>query len=275
MFLCCLIAHLINGSESSSSLQSPDLPEMQLQRNQLGAFSTIRHDSSQNGRPSFAASFESLSTENGKAGFFNTALQRTVKLNDFKVDFFRYSSESNSVGLKPNLETQRQSNHDQKTDFGKVKKVSIEQKPATLKDVFKQCLGKSLVKGGVFSGKKQDFSVNDHVDFNNISKLSVTDFQYNRFFDEELEFSLTCKKAETSDDQSVLSLRGHVVITTGNGSKLETNRVFWDMNNETFQVKGNYFLNHNGTFKTGRNTCFDVTLKEHHSGPRKALAKSE
>lgn len=241
MLLCCLIAHYINESNSSSSFKSPDLPEMQLQPNQLGAFSTIHRDPNQNGKPSFAASFDSLSTENGTAGFFKTALQRTVKLNDFKADFFRYSSESDNSD---------------NSDTGKYKTLG-------LKNIFKECLGKSLVKGGVFSGKEPDFSINDHVDFNNISKLSVNNFQYNRFFNEDLEFSLKCKKAETSDDQSGLALRGHVIIETNNGSKLETNRVFWNMNNETFQVTGNYFLNQNGTVKTGRNICLDMNLKEH------------
>lgn len=237
LFLCFLIAHFIKGDDSLSSLKSPDSSDIRIIPNHTEAFSTFRRNSDQNGKPSFALSFNSMSTENGKVSFFNTALQRTIKVNHLKVKFYRYSSGAN-ISEPDRNET------------------------STMKYLFKQCFERLLSKADIFSEKKTDYSVNFNVDFNNISKLSINDFQYNRFIDEELDISLKCKKAETCYSHSNILLRGHVVIEIGSGSKLETNQVIWDIQDETFQAKGTYFLNQNGVLKKGKDICLDMNLKE-------------
>ena len=235
LFLCIFIANGIkDGSSTSSSLDSS---EIHPRPNHLGAFRTVHWDPDQKGKPAFAASFDSMSTENGKVVFFNTAIQRTVKINDFNVNFFRYSSESN------------------KTNFGN-------DQSASMNDLFKGRFENFFSKDVGFSDKEKNYSINYHVDFSNISKLSIIDFKYNRFLDEEIEFSLKCKKAETCFDKSALVLRGHVIIKTGSGAKLETNHVIWNLQEETFQAKGIYFLNENGVLKKGKDVCLNMNLKE-------------
>ena len=107
---------------------------------------------------------------------------------------------------------------------------------------------------------QDDYTVDLGVDFRNISKLFVKDFQFDHYLDGAPDLSIKSKMARTDPGQPGLLLRGHVVISASSRAVLQCNQVLWDVKNQTFTAKGRYTLTRNGVNTTGSNICLDMNL---------------
>jgi hypothetical protein len=230
----------------------PEFRETMVSPDHVGRFELMRYNPDQNGKLSFCLSFDSLSTENGNLGMFKTSLQRTLRINELKVGVYGYNSAEPEILL--GLEDTSDAKEVVKYGIGKFSRIFYEE------DENSTC------------------KIRPAVDFNNIAKLFVVDFQFTRYRNDVLGLEVTSKIAETVYDQSGLVLKGHVVIKTSDGDVLECNRVIWDVKNQNFNAKSGYAFRQNGITKVGKEICLDMNLNEvaisqNKSNDRKELQK--
>ena len=204
----------------------------------------------QKGSTSFSLAFDSLTTKNGSLGLFKTALQRTVFIEGLRVWIYDK--------IPPDLDK------DLLTDSS----FSVSKVADYISLQFADYLSNS-------SKGQDDYNLDLGVDFRNISKLFVMDFQFDHFLSGTPDLSVQSKTAQTVPEQSGLLLRGHVIIDTHNGKKLQCNRVVWDMTDETFTAKGRFALDYNGKTRTGENIRLDRNLNEITVSQKTSMDKKE
>jgi hypothetical protein len=205
-------------------------------KNHVGRFKLMHCDPEQNGKPSFFLSFDSLITENGDLGMFKTSLQRTLSIHGLKVGVYGYNSAEPEALLGFN----------DTADTKDVVKCGIEK----FSRIFYE------------EDENTNYKIRPEVDFNNICKLHIIGFQFNRYNNDELSLEIKSQTAETVYGQSGLVLRGHVVIRANKNMVLECNHMVWDISKQTFHAKGIYALNQNGTVKTGKDIYLTINLNE-------------
>ena len=195
------------------------------------------HKDPDNENASFSFSFDSLRTQNGSLGMFKTAMQRMVSIEGLRIGIYDRSFPDSDEKL-------------------------LTDSPLSMSrtaDYISQRLAEYLVNP---LDSQDDYTLTLGVDFRNIVKLFIVDLQFDHFRSGTPDLSVQSKTARTHPEQSGLLLRGHVVIDTHDGKKLQCNKVVWDMTDETFTAKGRYALDHDGMRRTGENIRLDRNLNE-------------
>ncbi len=249
-FLILIVVSFNNGLNTSNNKVLIDGSQFKLPKNQVGTFSCFRQDPKENYRPVHSVSFENLLVENNNLGFFKTALHKVVKIRDFELKFYHYTSPEVTASTIPDIYL---INEDITTDS---------------RALFSKITHK-------LTNPMDGWRVN--VDLSNISELRVNNFDYKVFYDGDLFFAIQSKRATASYKHSGIVLRGHVTIKTGDGSTLESNYVEWDVKKQHFNVNGVYVLNRGGIVTTGKDICVDAQLKsvkvQHTKFKRKEIQK--
>jgi len=245
-YACGAMVAMIWGVNSplgmSDSTSRVDISSYKLVKNQMGAFGYTRWDPAKNYRPLSAVYFDELNTTNGQIGFFKTAVYKIARVKGLRLRQFEYSSESKIV--------KRKYVRSGATPF----EVLLED-AMSLIDGYKSVLPAPPGKDGF----RIEVTVGD-IDLSGVAQVSVNDFDYQSFSDRKLALSVQSKRAVASYKRPEMILRGHVTITAADGSKLESNRVKWDMKKNQFEVDGVYVLSRNGKKMFGKDTYVDRNL---------------
>jgi hypothetical protein len=218
----------------------------------IDAFTYTCCDPNENGRPVYSVRIMDLSVENNRLGTFRTGLYKVMKITNLELLFYQYtfhldSSQHGLSGIN-DLETAARvlrtfAEEAMPLENGKNKDIT------TLIGVF----------GGLIQ-PKDGWRIN--LDISNTTEVLIDNFDYKVFRDGNLFFELRSKKASLSCKQSGLLLRGHVTITTADGSTLECNNLRWNIDKGQFVVKGTYLLNSNGIKTMGRDIRVDAQLND-------------
>jgi len=233
-FLILIVVSFNNGLNTSNNRVLTDKLQFELPKKQIGAFGSVRWDPERNYRPLHSVYFDELSTTNGKIGFFKSALHKVVKIRDFKLKFYHYTSPEVTASTIPDIYL---INEDTTTDA--------------------RALFSKIAHN--LTNPMDGWRIN--VDLSNISELRVNNFDYKVFYDGDLFFAIQSKRATASYKYSGIVMRGHVIIKTGDGSTLESNYVEWDVKKQHFNVNGLYVLNRGGIKTMGKDICVDAQLK--------------
>lgn len=237
-YACGAMVAMIWGVNSplgmSDSTSRVDISSYKLMKNQIGAFGYTRCDPAKNYRPLSAVYFDELNTTNGQIGFFKTALHKVVKIRDFELKFYHYTSPEVTASAIPDV------------------CLIHEDITTDVRALFSKITHK-------LTNPMDGWRVN--VDLGNISELRVNNFDYKVFYDGDLFFAIQSKRATASYKHSGIVLRGHVTIQTGDGGTLESNYVEWDVKKQHFNVNGVYVLNRDGIKTMGKDICVDAQLK--------------
>jgi hypothetical protein len=217
--------------------------ELELPKNQLGAFSYVCFDSKANYRPIYAIAFENLLLENNNFGPFKTAIHKRAMIRDLKLRFYHCTSGLPNVSL--------------------ASAVSVPDAEELIKET-----------ADILTRPSNRYGIGN-INFASVSEVYADRFDCRFFYENTLLLSVHCRKATASYRNSNVELRGHVTIRTQDGTTLESNYVEWDVRNNTFNVKSLYALNHNGAVKTGGNACFDFALNEVLSHQARNCTKEE
>jgi hypothetical protein len=210
-------------------------PQLSPPQNQLGAVRYIRWNPKENHRPVYSMCFKNLRAENNRLGIFKTALHKVVKIRDLTLESYQYPSDKTTASTTP--------------DIYPVTSGTIADAKALIDQIMRKLIN------------PMDGWRIKSIDFGNVSEVQVYNFDYKVLYDDELFFTIRSKRATASYKHSGIVLRGHVTITTAEGSTLESNYVRWDIQKKHFRVNGIYALNRNGVRTTGRDICVDAQLK--------------
>ncbi len=197
----------------------------------------LRYIHEENHRPIYAVSLGNLRVENNKLGIFKTCLHKVAKIQDLELALYRYPS---SKVVTSRNESYVTAVTDESTDAFPA--------PATFADGIHKLINRG-----------DNWRIN--IDLSNTSEVCVASFDYKVFYDGALFLNVRSKRAAASNKCSdEVTLRGHVTISTGDGTTLESNCVIWDIAKQRFTVDGAYFLTRNGKKIQGKDICVDDRL---------------
>lgn len=196
-------------------------PEFRPLKNEIRDLTYTKRDPKENSRPIYSIHFNSLLAENNELGIFKTALYKVVKIRDLQLSFYEYKISHIPKGTRISLQAI----------------MKIAEKRINPMDGW-----------------------GTNIDLSNVSEIIVNNFDYKVFYKDNLSLAVQSKRAFASYKQANVVLRGHVTITTADGSTLESNYVMWDLEKQRFKVNGIYVLNHNGIRKKGKDICVDTQL---------------
>lgn len=232
-----LTAWSILWVEPSANLLLPDPSTCVPSQNHIGKFKLVHRNPEQNGKPSCVLSFDSLRTESGNLGMFKTSLQRTLRIDGLHIGVYEYQSGQSQI-------------------------AEIFNHSASVKDAVKHSIKKF---GCLFSDESSDttnYDIRPKVDFQNLTKLIVRDFQFSQYEDDVLTLEIKSQTAQTIHGEAGLVLRGHVVIRGNDDVVLECNHVIWDISSQMFIARGIYALRQNGIVRAGKDIRLDMKLKK-------------
>jgi hypothetical protein len=117
--------------------------------------------------------------------------------------------------------------------------------------------------GDQFRSSLKGFEVQSpaFLDVSNATKIIIRNLNYCLFTDGDPNLSIRCANAIIADPASEVILRGCVVITTGDGNKLMSNCVRWDMEANQFTVPETFVLSRHGSLARGRGIRCDSRLE--------------
>lgn len=98
-------------------------------------------------------------------------------------------------------------------------------------------------------------------DVSNTTKVVIRNLNYSLFADGDLDLGVRCANATVTSPVSEVVLRGCVIITAGDGSRLMSNCVQWDMEANQFTVPGTFVLSREGSLTRGRGLRCDRHLE--------------
>jgi len=202
-------------------------------KNQTGALSYWRCEPKANGRLIHSVDLKNLRAENNNLGIFRTALHKIVKIQSLELEFHRYTSD----------------------DVTANKKLRTSPIPEDL-TADSRALIETIDK---LLRRTDEWRINN-LDVGGVSEVSINNFGYKLFYDDELFFRVESKRAMVSYKYSGLVLRGHAKISIADGSTLESNYIEWDVKNQHFTVDGGYVLNRGGRVTIGKDICVDAQL---------------
>jgi hypothetical protein len=205
----------------------------------------------ENHRPVYAISLGNLRAENNNLGIFKTGLYKVAKIQDLELAFYRYSSPETISNTKTDNKGSIKTTTDRNESY--VTAVTNESP-----DAFS-----ALVKpaGDIhkFINREDGWHIN--IDLSNTSEVCVAGFDYKAFYDGALLLNVRSKRATASNlHPEEILLRGHVIISAGDGTTLESNRVVWNIAKQQFTTDGTYFLTRNGKKIRGKDICVDDKL---------------
>jgi hypothetical protein len=212
----------------------------------------LRYIHEENHRPIYAVSLGNLRAENNKLGIFKTGLHKVAKIQDLELALYRYPSSKIISNTKP----------DNKSSITTVATDRNESYATTVTDESTDAFP-ALVKfaDGIHKlvSRRDGWRIN--IDLSNTSEVSVANFDCKVFYDGALLLNVRSKRATTSNKcPDEVILRGHVTISTGDGTALESNCAIWDIAKQRFTVDGTYFLTRNGKKIRGKDICVDDKL---------------
>ena len=248
----------------------------------MGAMSYFRRDPAKNGRPLYSVKFDDLNTTKGQLGIFKTGVYKIAKVNGLQLKLFQYSPEEKTIPAKVNKAEKPVANNNRKdtcsTQFSSKESHSMSSMTApgdsqdgySNSELFDELIEKvKKLSGGCqlnSSGESSD-NLRDGwkltipgIELSDIGEISVSDFDYQVFYDEELSFGVQSKRVIASYKHPDLILRGHVIITASDSSTLECNYAKWNVKKELFEIDGVYVLNRGGETISGKYICVDTQL---------------
>jgi hypothetical protein len=206
--------------------------------NEIGSFAAWRCDPKANHRPLYLVTFENLRAENGQLGLFKTAAHKIVKIQDLRMELYRYAESTPSALTQPFPETIYDA-------------LLAAENSSTSGETLRCVLSQSNSKY-----RKSPFPI----DVSNTTEVRVSDFTYKLFDNGAIFVAVTCKRASVSLKSPEIVLQGHATITIADGSTLESNYIRWDPQKRCFVAFGGYVLNREGARTIGRNICVDDKL---------------
>jgi hypothetical protein len=99
------------------------------------------------------------------------------------------------------------------------------------------------------------------VDASNATKMIIRNLNYGLFEDGTLDLGIRCANATITNPGTEAVLQGCVVITAGNGHKLMSNCVRWNLKTNQFTIPEMYILDREGTPVRGRGFRCDCHLE--------------
>ena len=99
------------------------------------------------------------------------------------------------------------------------------------------------------------------IDLRGVAEVRINNFDYRSFDNKQQILSINSKRAVVSYKQQGIILKGHVIVTSADGSRLESNLVKWDTSKDLFKVDGAFVMSMGREKVFGRDTCFDRNLK--------------
>jgi hypothetical protein len=109
------------------------------------------------------------------------------------------------------------------------------------------------------------------IDVSNATKVIVRNLNYRVLNEGEVELAVQCADATVSNPASEVLLRGCVVITTGDGNRLMSNSVRWDLETNEFTVPDTFVLQRDATLTRGRGLRCDSRLEPRHAKKEAAV----
>jgi hypothetical protein len=196
-------------------------------------------------------SLGNLRAENNKFGIFKTELHKVVKIQDLELAFYQYHSSKIISNTKPDNKISITTATDRNESYvTTVTDESTDAFPALIK-----------FADGIYELVSQRDGWRINIDLSNTSKVCIASFDYKVFYDGALLLNIRSKRATTSNKRpDEVTLRGRVIISTGDGTTLESNCVIWNIAKQQFTVDGTYFLTRNGKKMRGKDICVDDRL---------------
>jgi hypothetical protein len=224
-------------------------PELRQPRNQTGAISYIYWDTKEDYRPVYSVSFKNLLLENNRLGVFKTALHKLARIQDLELRFHQHKAPVTepAAGIGANVNSQLA-----ERGRSRISLVPWDQ-IANATGLMRRLMHR-------LKNPDNDWRISNNIDFGHVSELTISNFDYQVFWDDTLFFAIKSKRALVSYKQPTAVLRGQVTITGADGSTLESNHVRWDVRKQLFTAKGVYVLNRNGLITSGRGICVDAQL---------------
>jgi hypothetical protein len=222
----------ISHYQSQANLTSPT-------ENQIDGLTLYRYDPTTN-QLSFAAGAGSLRSQNATLGIFKTAAAKEIQITDLFLRFCppRLAGESGEAGRRPGDQTKKGA------------------------DPFFSAAGDDIFIR--LADAKNYWNVD--IDLGNATLLTVDNFECGLFDNDDLQLNIRSKRAIINSGFPVVTLRGHVIITCPDGSRLETNRARWDTKKHSFTADGQYFLRRGDSQIAGKGICVDNKLNILKSG---------
>ncbi len=218
-----------SGVESYLSRYQSQVFTTSLPENQINGLTYYRYDPNTN-KLRFAASVETLRTENATLGIFRTAVARTIKVKDLQLHFYNYSGISAPAALE-----------------GLVLPEEVIAGENRLQKILSRLV-----------------DARDHwgvdIDLSNACELTIDNFDCRLFDDDTLRLAVQCRRAIVDSGWPLVTLRGHVTITSADGSTLESNYVKWDTKRQSFTADGTYFLRRGESQIAGKGIRVDSNL---------------
>jgi hypothetical protein len=236
--LVAVYAGLSRRSESEAVPLQGQVPG--LERNETGALTAWREDSSCGAQPAYKIAFDNLRAENGNLGVFKTASLKVVYVENVRAVF---SADGSPDGANVELS-------DFHALFAPRRNGASSANPL-----------------GLFSemeGSSADWSV--PVDMANTTEVRIRQLDWRVCQGDRTVFRVQCQHATLRSDTPRMVLRGHVTVTTSE-AVLESNCVQMNAKDESIVVPGRYSLKCDGTMRVGLGERFSKALKPADGGP--------
>lgn len=230
------------GEISENAFQEPPtaVPGSPAALETLAGLEFVRCDPEHDFRPLAAISCESLWTENGQLGVFQTALHKELTLDKPRLRLYEYSNTVAATGDK-----------DRNLAAGASHAASAPDFTALITDAFT----------ATWSGVMAKMNTDPVIDLSNTTRVFFRDLDCSRHRDGVETLRLQCRRAQLSwRKPDVLDLRGHVCIRTADGRQMECNQARWYFSQQLFRIEGRYWFNDNGNTREGSGGTWDYAL---------------
>ena len=177
-----------------------------------------------NSCPEYSVQFDNMKSENGKLGFFNTALFKQIKLEKLSLSTYSYLNNNTQTSPDPALclMNLRASLLEQLR--------SISKKKSTIQELAKAV------------------------------QVDIDGFNFNWLHNHQSQLAIQSKRTLwAAQNLNHIILRGAVKIQMPE-NKIQSNEVVWDIQKQIFYINGSYVLTTQNNKKIGRNICLDAQL---------------
>ncbi len=197
-------------------------------RNETGAVTAWRKDSSSASAPAYRIAFDNLRAENASLGVFKTACVKVVHVENVRVVFFADGMASCDLG-------------------------------ALLAPREQGASGANPL--GLFNEPEEsDTAWSKPIDLANTTEVRIRRLDLRICRADRTVFHVRCQHATLRSDTSRMVLRGHVTMTTPD-AVLESNCVQIDVGDESIVAPGRYSLSCDGTVRVGQAARFNMMLE--------------
>jgi hypothetical protein len=216
--------------------------------NSIGAFS-VYEATPHNGLPKLYFSVDGIKKENSKLGIFDTTALKKAFVKKLYLKTFISSNIDKSINLSetPIVEQNASYPKEQKKTINNSTNLKqiITRFYDNLENVSKETKMKILFP---------------EIDLSDISEIAISNFSYVEDFDGKTQLQVSSARAYSSYKTKGLSLRGNVIVTSADGTRLQCNNLTWDYDNMTFKVNGVAILSRDENVLKFKDTVFDGKL---------------